>query len=418
MDLFTTQWDTRSGWSRPLAPVDGPGTLVLVFGPAWLTRASSPLREVIAAFPRSVVAGCSTSGQILGDSLGDESLTVVAIRFASTRLFAVTERIDCVGDSREAAVRMGKQLVEELGAVGEPAHPGTGDGPAPDGPAPGAVLVLTDGLHVNGSAVAEGLLEGTGGRWPVSGGMAGDAGRFERTWVLAGGELVESGMTAIGLVGPHLRITHGSQGGWEAFGPVRKVTRSEGTVVHELDGEPVLDLYERYLGDRAAGLPGTALLFPLALQVPGGDCEVVRTVLGVDAEARTMTFAGDVPAGSTARLMTNTLDGVIGGAGAAAREAVAAARQPGPVLALAVSCIGRRLVLGRRTEDELEAVLDELPDGSELVGFYSFGEISPTPQGGCDLHNQTMTITTLTEALPAGPGAEAGGVTGRTGSLE
>ena len=394
MDLFTAQWDERSGWSQPLGDLDGPDTLVLVLGPPWLTRASSPLREVLAAFPCSVVTGCSTAGQILADSITDDSVTVVALRFASTRVVAVAEPVAGPEDSFDAAARAGRRLCAELGI-----DPDAAAGPrtAATPRTPGALLTFTDGLHVNGSAVVAGLLAGTGGLLPVSGGMAGDEGRFERTWVLANGELVESGFCAVALAGPHLRVSHGSQGGWESFGPPRKVTRSAGTVVHELDGEPVLDLYERYLGDRAAGLPGTALLFPLAVQMPGSDRELVRTVLTVDHDARTMTFAGDVPEGSSARLMTSTLDGIIGGAGAAAQQAAETA--PEGVLALAVSCIGRRLVLGRRTEDELEAVLDELPVGSELVGFYSFGEIAPTRDGvECDLHNQTMTITTISEA--------------------
>jgi hypothetical protein len=171
-------------------------------------------------------------------------------------------------------------------------------------------------------------------------------------------------------------------------------------VLHELDGEPALDLYEHYLGERAAGLPATALLFPLVLRTPmAHDREVVRTVLAVDPVARTMTFAGDVPVGSSAQLMTGTLDRLVGGAGRAAVAAVPRPRSAPeqPALALAVSCVGRRLVLGRRTEDELDAVLDQLPAGSELVGFYSYGEISPLGADSCDLHNQTMTLTTITE---------------------
>jgi len=247
--------------------------------------------------------------------------------------------------------------------------------------------------------VAAGLVEGTGGRLPISGGLAADDDRFERTWVLADGKLVEGHLTAVALSGPTLRVGYGSRGGWETFGPVRRITRSAGNVLLELDGEPALDLYERYLGERAAGLPGTALLFPLALRTPDAPGrEVVRTILAVDPVARTMTFAGDVPEGSSAQLMTGTLDGLVTGAGQAAGAAVGGPDGDVPLLALAVSCVGRRLVLGRRTEDELEAVAGRLPVGSELVGFYSYGEISPADAGRCDLHNQTMTITTLAES--------------------
>jgi len=387
MELFATRWHARRGWDAALPDLDGPATLVLAFGRSTAEEPTPPpevLAEIMATYPRSVVTGCSTAGQILGEEVSDASLTVLVARFAGTRLVTATETISSRKDSHPAAVRLGRRLTEQL-----------------DGAPLGAVLVLSDGLTVNGSALVEGLVEGTGGTVPVSGGLAGDDGRFAATWVLAGGVPVSGVVTAVGLAGPHLRVAHGSQGGWETFGPVRKVTRSAGPVLFELDGQPALDLYEHYLGERAAGLPATALLFPLALRAPGApDVELVRTVLGVDAEARSMTFAGDVPEGSSAQLMTSTLDGLVDGAAGAVRRARegAGAEDPGPTLALAVSCVGRRLVLGRRTEDELEAVTAQLPADSRLVGFYAFGEISPVGRGQGGLHNQTMTVTTITES--------------------
>jgi hypothetical protein len=388
MELGTARWDQRRGWVQPLPDLDGPGTLVLAFGDSSLRDDPAPLNDVLAAFPSSVVTGCSTAGEILGDTVSDGAVTVVAARFAATRLVTATESVPNPEGSLDAAKRLGERLVAHADGLELPLA---------------AVLTFSDGLTVNGSAVASGLVEGTHGRVPISGGLAGDDDRFQRTWVLAGGELLQGHLTAVGLAGSSLRVGHGSRGGWDPFGPVRTVTRSEGNVLLELDGQPALDLYEHYLGERAAGLPATALLFPLALRMPHArDREVVRTVLSVDPQARSMTFAGDVPEGSSAQLMTGTLDRLIRGAGEAADRAIAPDERPeaadGPTLAVAVSCVGRRLVLGRRTEDELEAVLDRLPGGSELVGFYSYGEISPIGAGACDLHNQTMTVTTLAEA--------------------
>ena len=73
-------------------------------------------------------------------------------------------------------------------------------------------------------------------------------------------------MVAVGLYGEHVKLGHGSKGGWDTFGPERIVTKSDGNVLYELDDKPALALYKEYLGDRAAGLPGSALLFPLALR--------------------------------------------------------------------------------------------------------------------------------------------------------
>jgi hypothetical protein len=214
--------------------------------------------------------------------------------------------------------------------------------------------------------------------------------------VLVDGEPRSGYVTAVGLAGARLRVGHGSRGGWDIFGPERRITRSVGNVLFELDGQPALALYKRYLGDRVAGLPATALLFPLAVRVPGADDrQLVRTILGLDEQTQSMTFAGDVPEGSLAQLMRANLDRLVDGAHAAALDT--ATDQGSGALAVAVSCVGRRMILGSRSEDELEAVLQGLPPGTGLIGFYSYGEIAPIVAGTCDLHNETMTLTTFWE---------------------
>jgi hypothetical protein len=232
----------------------------------------------------------------------------------------------------------------------------------------------------------------------VTGGLAGEGPRFERTWVIVDGKPASGFVTAVGLYGDKINVGHGSKGGWDIFGPERTVTRSTGNVVYELDGRPVLALYKEYLGDLAAELPASGLLFPLAVRAPGDDKRLVRTILGIDEEAQSLIFAGDVSQGHRVQLMQAQFDRLIGGA----EDAAALARSrtdTAPQLSVAISCVGRRLVLGERTEDELEATLHALPDGIAQVGFYSYGEISPDLEGTCDLHNQAMTLTTFGEAV-------------------
>jgi hypothetical protein len=228
----------------------------------------------------------------------------------------------------------------------------------------------------------------------VTGGLAGDGARFARTWVLSDGKPEANMVVAVGLYGDRVRVTHGSEGGWDPFGPERLVTASAGNVLHSLDGRPALALYKDYLGDRAAGLPGSALLFPLSLRdSKSGANRVVRTVLSVDETTQSLTFAGDIPTGHYARLMRANFDRLILGAQSAGVASFAS--HEGPALSIAISCVGRRLVLGERTEEETEATL-VLP-GTTQVGFYSYGEISPHASGRCDLHNQTMTLTVVSE---------------------
>ena len=235
----------------------------------------------------------------------------------------------------------------------------------------------------------------------VTGGLAGDGTRFKRTWVLKDRSPQSGYVTAVGFYGDHIRLGHGSKGGWDKFGPERQVTKSHSNVLYELDGRPALQLYKEYLGDRAAGLPATGLLFPLAIRTSPSEGKVlVRTILAVDEAAQSMTFAGDIPQGVFAQLMRANFDRLIQGASEAAALTInhhGSSHPTSPTLSVAISCVGRRLVLGERTEEEIEATLEILPKGSSQIGFYSYGELSPYANGACDLHNQTMTLTTIAE---------------------
>jgi hypothetical protein len=210
--------------------------------------------------------------------------------------------------------------------------------------------------------------------------------------------LKDNMIAALGFYGNRLRVGFGSLGGWDPFGPERLITRSQGNVLYELDRRSALDLYKLYLGEHAKGLPATGLLFPLSLRMKTGETGVVRTILSVDEEEQSMTFAGDVPEGAYARLMKANFDRLIDGAIGAAQASYQALGSTSPHLAVLISCIGRKLVLRQRIEEEVEGVRDVLGDRTILTGFYSYGEICPFSTGAkCELHNQTMTITTFLE---------------------
>jgi hypothetical protein len=372
---LATLWYSAGVWSQELPELDSEHTWVVVFGAPRFDDHSEPLRALAARYPQSHVVGCSTAGEIAQTRVWDESLSVAVVQFEKTRVRRARAALARAEDSRGA----GNALAEQL----------RGDGLR-------AVFVLSRGTEVNGSELVRGLDERLPAEVVVTGGLAGDGPRFERSWVLEGERVDPAGVVAIGLYGEALRVSHGSKGGWDTFGPERVVTRSEGNVLYELDGRPALALYKEYLGERASGLPGSALLFPLALRTASGD-SVVRTVLGVDEAAQSMTFAGDIPTGAYAKLMRANFDRLILGAQEAASLALTEGHV-GPTLSLAISCVGRRLVLGERSEEETEAALEALPPGTRQIGFYSYGELSPHASGRCDLHNQTMTLTVVSEA--------------------
>jgi hypothetical protein len=385
MKLHTFSYAAAAGWSEyPLPTLDSENTLVIVFGAAEPDQFTEPLRELVTAFSNSHIVGCSTAGEIFGTALTDDSLSVAVTQFESgTRVATAAASVQTQAESFEAGAAIAHQL---------------------DDPALRGVLLFSDGLHVNGSELVRGLNSVLPSHVVVTGGLAGDGSRFQRTWVMHEGAPRANMVCAAGLYGEHVTIRHGSKGGWDNFGPERLVTHSEGNVLFELDGRPALDLYKEYLGDLATGLPATGLLFPLALRANADDDKsLVRTILAVDEQDKSMTFAGDLPEGALVRLMRANFDRLIDGASEAATLAADGHEDDsaGATLAIAISCVGRRLVLGERAEEEIEATFEALPGGTHQIGFYSYGEISPYAKGSCDLHNQTMTMTTICEAAAA-----------------
>lgn len=369
------------GWSLPALPrLDSTRTLVMVYGAKGFSTNQAPLKELHAAYPSSQIIGCSTSGEISGLDVSDESLSVAVTRFDKTELRTVAVR----NEKAEHSFESGRQVAQELSAS----------------PGLRSIFILSEGLSVNGSELIRGMNDVLDASVVVTGGLAGDGDRFESTWVMWGHNLATGMIAAVGFYGDHIAISHGSKGGWDTFGPERKVTRAKANVLYELDGKPALALYKTYLGERASGLPGTGLLFPLSLRESSdSDKHLVRTLLAVDEAAQSMTFAGDIPQGWSAQLMKADFDRLVTGAENAAKMTDETGQRAGDEhLAVAISCVGRRLVLGKRTEDEIEVVMDVLPKNTELVGFYSYGELSPFATGKCDLHNQTMTLTVFSES--------------------
>ena len=356
--------------------------LVLVFGGRPALSDANTLGKALRALreqcPTAALVFCSGGGQIAGAEVIDEALIATAIELEHGRLTAVSTTHGTDEDSAAVGARLAGQL-------------------SPRGLR--YVMVLSDGLRVNGSALVRGMSARLPTETTLSGGLAGDDGEFAATLVGLNELPTPGQVVAIGFYGDRLAIGHGSLGGWEMFGPDRRVTRAAGNVVYELDGQPALALYKRYLGSFAEALPASALLFPLCLQVrEGADTGLVRTVLGVNDADDSMTFAGDVPEGTFVRLMRTSREGLIAGAEGAADAARAALGGLEPAFVLLVSCIGRRLVLKNRIDEELEGAREVMGSSAVLAGFYSFGEIAPGEPGGCSaLHNQTMTITALAE---------------------
>jgi hypothetical protein len=371
-------WRESEGW-RPGWAEERPcnAQVVFVFGSPFLLKNSRLLAEVTEKYPAAMLFGSSTAGEILADQVFDDTLTVTAVQWQHTRLRFAGDIIT----NAESSLAAGARLAEELSDKNL-RH----------------VFVLSEGLHVNGSELVRGLTGGLPPQVPITGGLAGDGARFGETYVLWNNQGESNRVAAIGFYGERLRVGYGSFGGWDPFGPERLVTRSRGNILYEMDGKSALHLYKRYLGEHSNELPASGLLFPLSIRTENSDSHLVRTLLTINEEEQSMTFAGDIPEGSSVRLMKANFDRLIDGAAEAARSSLDALGSFMPELAILISCVGRKLILKQRVEEEIEGVRDILGSGACYTGFYSYGEISPAMrEKKCELHNQTMTITAFAE---------------------
>lgn len=379
MKVSSFQVQTNVNCTPQDTALDSPQTVLFVFGAPEFLRQPKPFQDLRKAFPKSIIMGCSSAGEIFGNQVFDKTLSVAAAKFEKTKVASVS--LSIAGSWESFGV--GKVLASRL-----------------KGPDLTGIFILSDGLKVNGSELVRGVNAEVGPNVIVTGGLAGDGSRFKETWVVQNDKPVSGYVTAIAFYGNTVKIGHGSQGGWDVVGTERTVTRSLSNVLYELDGKPALDLYKEYLGPKAKELPASALLFPL--QIHGKDRpnhKLVRTILSIDEKEKAMVFAGDIPQGFRAQFMSANLDRLVDGSSKAASLIKRGPAHGTDTLALAISCVGRRLVLGDRTHDELVASLKNLPKGVHQIGFYSYGEISPFVQGAsCELHNQTMTLTTIAEA--------------------
>ncbi|WP_316632480.1 FIST N-terminal domain-containing protein [uncultured Flavobacterium sp.] len=350
--------------------------LVLGFGSRELLSDEKVFDQLKNKFPASQLILCSSAGEIYENEVLDNTISLTAIKFSSTLIKTYEVDITAFENSFQAGSSLiGKFDQENLKLV----------------------LILSDGGKVNGSELVNGMNAVKKEEVLIVGGLAGDGSKFEKTIVGLNKSPEQGKIIAIGFYGEELLVSHGSLGGWESFGLERIVTKSESNVLYEIDGRSVLDLYKIYLGKYAEELPGSALLFPLSIKVDGVDEPIVRTILSIDEANQTMTFAGDVPKGSKVRFMKANFDRLIDAASEAASSCLEV-NSFSPKLALLISCVGRKLILGSRIDEEVEAVSDIFGDKTILSGFYSYGEISPLkPFGECILHNQTMTITCINE---------------------
>ena len=384
MKIEQRKWTPALDWKQ-LSQVDfpTPPQIVFVFGSTELVKNSQHYNEIKALYPQSHILMCSAAGEITDTEVLDDSLVVAAVLFEKTELRFVQSEV--AESSMEASFNAGKELSDKLEKDGL-AH----------------VMVFSDGLQVIGTSLVQGIVATLPKTISVTGGLAGHGTNINETLLGLDEPPIVGKVVAIGFYGEQLTVGYGSLGGWDTFGPERLITKSKENVLYEVDNQNALLLYKEYLGEQAKNLPTSGLLFPLSLRIKNADgqeVEVVRSMLAMNEADQSMIFAGEMPEGIYAKLMKANFEHLIDGAAGAAKMSLETLAGKPPELAILISCVGRKLVLKERIEDETEAVRSILGDQTEMTGFYSYGEICPATatEKQCQLLNQTMTITTFRE---------------------
>jgi hypothetical protein len=373
-------YQETSGWKHISGDATlGESQLLLVFGNRELLLSSQQqLRELHSTFPKAKLFGCSTAGEIIDQSVLENTLVATAVWFEKSQLAFHFLKLPSINECED----YGKLLVKSL------IKPGLKH-----------LFVLTDGQHMNGTQLVKGLTAELPQGVNITGGLAADGASFKQTLVFDDAGIPSENIIAgLGLYGDDLDIGYGSFGGWDSFGIERQVTKSENNEVFEIDHFPALALYKSFLGNQAQNLPSSGLLFPLSMRINPNDEPLVRTILNINEDTQSLIFAGDVPVGAYVKLMKANFDRLISGAEEAAIKASGGIKVEHDYLSILISCVGRKLVLKQLVEEEIEIVKRKLGKAAFTTGFYSYGEISPFSKGAkCELHNQTMTITTIKE---------------------
>ena len=269
-----------------------------------------------------------------------------------------------------------------------------------------AFIMIPDVLTGNGAETVRGVLSALGAHFPVVGGASGDDFKFVKTYQYCEDSVYSGACVGLGMSG-EFSMGIGVKHGWLPIGLPMKVTRSEGAVLHEIDGKPAISLYEDYFGEekarelRTQTLAKLAITYPIGMNKEGSDELLIVDPLSVDANG-SITCAAEVPTGADIRLMIGSSDEAIAIAKVAAEDALKQLNGKKPQAIIIFNCIARQRLFGVRAGEEISAIQSVLGLDTPLIGFYTYGEQAPL--GGevrniekCNpsFHNETVVILAL-----------------------
>ncbi|MCB9755079.1 MAG: FIST C-terminal domain-containing protein [Myxococcales bacterium] len=343
-------------------------TLAIVF-----VAVAHDLEELARVFASREIelVGVTSSGEFVDDTVYEEA--IVGLLLAADRASYFTRLVDGAGkSSREVGAALGRFAAESC------ARPG--------------LLVFSAGLKADGEQIVSGVLDAVDQGAPLFGGLAGDDLTLHRTSVALGESICHDGALALVFDQARVELRGVASSGWQPIGASKTVTRAEGNLVFEIDGQPAIDVYKTILHTTGSeGMMESEL--PLLVYRDDGSA-VVRTAMMTDHERGALVYAGTVRQGARVRFASPPGFEITEHA-VAEVKAFQEREAPAADAVLIASCKGRHLALGPMVEDEIEA-LHELW-ARPTVGFFSFGEIGRLTGSGTDFHNNTFSLVTIRE---------------------
>jgi hypothetical protein len=328
------------------------------------------LKELSAVFAKHdiEVFGASSSGEITNDGIHEESIVVMLLDINRDAY-----RLNTFDGEGKTSYQLGQGVAEWAKTIY--------DNPA--------FMVMSAGVRADGEQIVNGVIYTMERQVSLFGGLAGDDLRMQETSVFSASQVITNGVVALIVDQNAIDLQGIAASGWKGIGTPKTITRAEGNIVYRIDDEPALDMYNKYLNIGNDTM--LAIEYPLLLIRDDGSF-VLRAAFLVN-EDKSIVYAGTVPEGAKVRFSMPPGSEIIDHAIEQMSEFNQQISRPDAIVLF--SCKGRHVALGPMVEDEISAVhkLWNVP----LVGFFSYGEIGPVPQGRCDFHNYTLVPVLINE---------------------
>ena len=360
----------QTNFTHALNTIDFKPTLAFAF-----VSPSFPLTRIMDLFKEQNISlfGTSTGGEILFDThanhIGEKSAVVVL-----TDLPKESFRLHLAKQGTLSPYALGEALGEKTKASFR--HP--------------SAIIGASGIFMDGEALVEGIVSQTSAEMPLFGGLAGDDGRFEKTFIFTGEAITDKGAMALVFNQNKVELSGMTSGGWVSLGAEFTINRAEGNTVFEINGQPALDMYMNYLNVKEEDLPAIGIEYPFMVK-KNDKTTILRAITGIDNENRALIFAGTVPQGSVVSFSTSPGFEIMENT----REKIIAFHDTNKKadLLLLFSCIARHIALGPLISTEIK--LASIKWKKPLAGFFTYGEIGNNDHGISAFHNQTFTLALL-----------------------